>query len=34
VLVEGAPEQVTRDPGMIESYLGDAALLEPEASPA
>jgi branched-chain amino acid transport system permease protein len=34
VLVEGAPDQVTRDPGMIESYLGDAALLEPEASPA
>lgn len=34
VLVEGAPEQVTRDPGMIESYLGDAGLLEPEASPA
>ncbi len=34
VLVEGAPEQVTRDPGMIESYLGDGALLEPEASPA
>src|SRR6185437_2707699 len=24
VLVEGAPEHVTRDPGMIESYLGDA----------
>jgi branched-chain amino acid transport system ATP-binding protein/branched-chain amino acid transport system permease protein len=34
VLVEGAPAQVTRDPGMIESYLGDAGLLEPEASPA
>ena len=34
VLVEGSPEQVTRDPGMIESYLGDAGLLEPEASPA
>jgi len=32
VLVEGAPEEVTRDPRMIESYLGDARLLEPTVS--
>jgi branched-chain amino acid transport system permease protein len=34
VLVQGAPEHVTRDPATIESYLGDAGLLEPEGTPA
>lgn len=34
VLVEGAPDHVTRDPATIESYLGDAGLLEPEGTPA
>jgi ABC-type uncharacterized transport system ATPase subunit len=27
VLAEGTPEHVTRDPEVIETYLGDADLL-------
>ena len=34
VLVEGTPSEVTRDPAVIESYLGDAKALEPDPSPA
>jgi branched-chain amino acid transport system permease protein len=34
VLAEGPPEVVTRDPDVIESYLGDANLLEVEGSVA
>ena len=34
VLAEGAPEEVTRDRDVIETYLGDADLLEAKGSPA
>jgi branched-chain amino acid transport system permease protein len=34
VLAEGPPDAVTRDPGVIESYLGDADLLEAKGSVA
>jgi branched-chain amino acid transport system permease protein len=34
VLAEGTPQHVTRDPQVIETYLGDADLLEIEESPA
>jgi ABC-type branched-subunit amino acid transport system ATPase component len=34
VLAEGEPDAVTRDRGVIESYLGDADLLEARGSVA
>jgi branched-chain amino acid transport system permease protein len=34
VLAEGPPDAVTRDPGVIESYLGDAELVEAKGSVA